>query len=281
VPDYPQSVPPDAAPLAFINLSFIRFDCETSHNPVSFSAWVNSGPLHKEKLMSHDACSHAPVVTPWETESLGSLLDALTRALRDQHYAASTIRTHLREARAFGAWLTARPYQLRDCNELLLARYFHSCTPSVPLHKRRRQRITAAIHRLLEHLRTAGVVALPSVERLPETEVQQWLSQYGAYLDHVLGLAPTTRQKYLFFATRLLQTLSHQGDMTWSALPRTQSPPSCRLTQHHAKASGLTEPQRPSGRSCAFSSYRTNSLQVWTWRFRRCVGGRTRRCPNT
>jgi site-specific recombinase XerD len=186
---------------------------------VSFSAWVNSGPFHKEKLMSHDACSHASLVTPWEPESLESLLEALTTALRDQPYAASTIRTHLREARAFGAWRTEQQYQLRDCNELLLACYLHSCaSPSVPLHKRRRQRITAAIHRLLEHLRTAGVVAPPPVERLPETEVHQWLSRYGAYLDHVLGLAPTTRQKDLFFATRLLQTLSHRGGIPWSAL---------------------------------------------------------------
>lgn len=169
--------------------------------------------------MSHEACFHASVVTPWETESLGSLLDALTTALRDQHYAASTIRTHRREARAFGAWLTAQPYQLRDCNERRLERSLHSCaSPSVPLHKRRRQHITAAIHRLLEPLRTAGVVAPPPVERLPETEVQQWLSRSGAYLDHVLGLAPTTRQKDLFLATRLRQTLSHRGGMTWSAL---------------------------------------------------------------
>ena len=168
--------------------------------------------------MSKEAFTHPSVVVPHASELLGSYLDTLATALRDQHDAASTIRTHLREARAFGAWLTTQPYQLRDCNELLLARYLHSCAPSVPVHKRRRQRITAAIHRLLAHLRTAGVVAPPPVERLPETEVQQWLSRYGAYLDHVLGLAPTTRQKYLFFTTRLLQTLSHQGVITWSAL---------------------------------------------------------------
>jgi site-specific recombinase XerD len=185
---------------------------------VSFSVRVNSGSFHKEKLMSTEAFTHPSVVVPHASELLGSHLDTLATALRDQHYAASTIRTHLREARAFGAWLPAQSYQLRDCNELLLARYLHSCAPSVPLHKRRRQRITAAIHRLLEHLRTAGVVAPPPAECLPETEVQQWLSRYGAYLDHVLGLAPTTRQKYLFFTTRLLQTLSHQGVITWSAL---------------------------------------------------------------
>jgi hypothetical protein len=66
--------------------------------------------------MSHDACSHTSLVTPWETESLESLLEALTTALRDQPYAASTIRTHLREARAFGAWLTEQQYQ-RFCRK--------------------------------------------------------------------------------------------------------------------------------------------------------------------
>jgi hypothetical protein len=182
---------------------------------VSFSAWVNVGPFHQEKLMSHDACSHVSVGTSGETESLGSLLDALTAALRDQHYAASTIRTHLREARAFGAWLTAQSYPLHDCSELLLERYLHTRASSpVPLTKRRRQTITAAIHRLLEHLRRAGVVAPRPVERQPETEVQQWLAQYGTYLDHVQGLALSTRRKYLFLATRLLETLSHRGGMT-------------------------------------------------------------------
>jgi hypothetical protein len=147
---------------------------------VRFSVWVNAGPFHKEKRMSKDAFAHPSVVVPQASELLGSPLDTLATALRDQHDAASTVRTHLREARAFGAWLTAQPYHLRDGNALLLARYRHSCAPSVPLHQRRRQRITAAIPRLLEHLRTTGVVAPPPVERLPETAGHQWLSRYGA-----------------------------------------------------------------------------------------------------
>jgi site-specific recombinase XerD len=219
VPDDPQPISPDAPPPAFIKRSPVRVDGETSHHPVSFSAWVNSDPFGKEKLLSHDACSHASVVTPGETESLGSRLDTLTTALQDHHDAASTIRTHRREARAFGAWLTAQHYPRRDCNALLRERYLRSCaSPSVPLHKRRRQHLTAAMHRLLESLRMAGVVAPRPVERLPETEVHQWRSRDDAYLDHGLGLAPTPRQKSLFFATRLLQTLSHRGGMTWSAL---------------------------------------------------------------
>src|SRR4029453_18149998 len=107
-----------------------------SHNPVSFSVWVNSDPFHKEKLMSKEAFAHPSMVVPQASELLGAHLDTLATALRDQHYAASTIRTHLREARAFGAWLTAQSYPLHDCSELVLARYLHSCAPSVLLHKR-------------------------------------------------------------------------------------------------------------------------------------------------
>jgi site-specific recombinase XerD len=169
--------------------------------------------------MSKDAFTHPSVVVPQASHLLGPHLDTLATALRDQHYAASTIRTQLREARAFGAWLTGQSYPLHDCRELVLERYLHiRASSSVRLPTRRRQRITAAIHLLLEHLRHAGVVAPRPVERRPETEVQQWLAQYGAPLDHVQGLAPSTRRKYLFFATRLLETLSHQGGMTWSAL---------------------------------------------------------------
>jgi hypothetical protein len=58
---------------------------------VSFSVRVNSGPFHKEKLMSQDAFTHPSVVVPHASELLGSHLDTLATALRDQHYAASTI----------------------------------------------------------------------------------------------------------------------------------------------------------------------------------------------
>jgi hypothetical protein len=53
--------------------------------------------------MSKDAFTHPSVVVPQASDLLGSSLDTLATVLRDQHYAASTIRTHLREARAFGA----------------------------------------------------------------------------------------------------------------------------------------------------------------------------------
>jgi hypothetical protein len=74
--------------------------------------------------MSQDAFAHPSVVVPQASRLLGSHLNTLASALRDRHYAAYTIRTHLREARAFGAGLTA---QFHDYSEVLLARYLHAC----------------------------------------------------------------------------------------------------------------------------------------------------------
>lgn len=49
------------------------------------------------------------------------------------------------------------------------------------------------------------------------TDTQQWLTRYQHYLEQVLGLAPATRQKYLFFAARLLKATSQNGTIDWAA----------------------------------------------------------------
>ena len=86
-----------------------------------------------------------------------------------------------------------------------------------PLTPKRRQRITAAIHLLLNHSHQVGLIEPPQADSLPETEAQHWLIRYQEYLEKVVGLAPTTRQKYLFFATRLLETISQNGEIEWLA----------------------------------------------------------------
>src|SRR5262249_4580629 len=147
----------------------------------------------------------------------GSYLDLLATALQKQGYAISTIDTHLREAHAFGCWLR-ETHQSDDIREQTLERYLDALSSQKePLSPQRRQRITAAIRLLLRHLRQAGVIAIPSAESLPETEVQQWLIRYQKYLGNVVGLAWRTSQRYLFFAVRLLESMSQGGVIDWSA----------------------------------------------------------------
>ncbi|MCI0352620.1 MAG: site-specific integrase, partial [Acidobacteriales bacterium] len=120
-------------------------------------------------------------------------------------------------AHAFGCWLQQK-HQLDEISELMLERYLDdlSSQKESPSPKQR-QKITAAIHLLLKHSRHAGLIALPSAESFPVTEVQQWLTRYEEHLEKVLGLAPGSRQQYLRFAARLLKAMSERGVIEWSA----------------------------------------------------------------
>jgi hypothetical protein len=47
--------------------------------------------------------------------------------------------------------------------------------------------------------------------------LSQWLIRYQEYLGKVLGLVPKTSQRYLFFAARILESMSVHGVIEWSA----------------------------------------------------------------
>lgn len=51
-----------------------------------------------------------------------------------------------------------------------------------------------------------------------DVSVGTWLDRYSAFLDSVQGLASSTRQRYLFFARRFLETRFGEGGVDWSLL---------------------------------------------------------------
>lgn len=162
--------------------------------------------------------TRATVAARLETGPLGSQLDALATTLQNQRYATSTISVYLREAQAFGCWANER-HRLGELSELTLQHYLDdlSTQPGSATQNRRRK-ITTAVHLLLNHLRQAGVVAPQPTQSLPLTEMQQWLTRYEEHLGKVQGLASTTRQRYLPFASRLLNTINQGGLLEWSSL---------------------------------------------------------------
>jgi site-specific recombinase XerD len=109
-------------------------------------------------------------------------------------------------------------HPLDEIGEPMLERYLSDLSSQgKPLTPKRRQKIIAAIHLLFKHLRHAGLIATPPTESLPETEVRRWLTRYQEHLEKALGLAPKTCQHYLFSVTRLLEAVSQQGVIEWSA----------------------------------------------------------------
>lgn len=167
--------------------------------------------------MLKDIFTSATLAERLATGPLGSHLDALATALQKQGYAVTTIGHHLREAHAFGCWWHDQQ-PLDEINERMLERYFAAlAAQATPLTAQRRQGIATAIRLLFDHARQAGLIAPPPpVAGLPQTEMQQWLFRYQEYLAKVQGLAPSTCQRSLFFATRLLETVSQQGRIEWS-----------------------------------------------------------------
>lgn len=166
--------------------------------------------------MIKDIFTSATIAVRLATGPLGSHLNELATALQKQGYATTTIGYHLREAHAFGCWWRDK-YPLEEISERMLERYLadHS-SQATPPSAQRRQSMATAIRLLLAHLRQAGLIAPPPAVRPPQTEAQQWLLRYREYLEKVQGLAPRTCQRSLFFATRLLETISQQGRIEWS-----------------------------------------------------------------
>jgi site-specific recombinase XerD len=168
--------------------------------------------------MIKDIFTSATLAVRLATGPLGPHLDALATALKKQGYAVTTIGHHLREAHAFGCWWHDQ-HPLDEISERMLEHYLAALSAqTTPLTAQRRQGIATAIRLLLDHARQAGLIAPPPppVAGLLQTEIQQWLFRYQEYLEKVQGLAPSTCQRSLFFATRLLETVSQQGRIEWS-----------------------------------------------------------------
>jgi site-specific recombinase XerD len=147
---------------------------------------------------------------------LGSHLEGWTTALQKQGYAATTIAHHLRAAHAFGCWWHAQ-HPREELSEPMLERYLADLSSqATPPTAQRRQSMATAIRLWLGHLRQAGLIAPLQAASMPQTAVQQCLTRYQEYLDKVQGLAPRTCQRSLFFAARLLETVSQQGRIEWA-----------------------------------------------------------------
>jgi len=192
--------------------------------------------------MIKDVFTSAALVARMETGPLSSHLDLLATTLQKQGYATTTIGFHLHEAHAFGCWLSEKR-QIDEISEFTLERYLADLSSQkATFTPHRRQRITTAVRLLLKHSRQAGLIAAPPAASLPLTEAQQWLIRYQEYLDKVNGLAPRTCQGYRLFATRLLETLSQQGGIVWSALTADKITAFLQVEIAHRKGIGRHKP---------------------------------------
>ena len=137
-------------------------------------------------------------------EPLAPHIDAYMQFLANRDYASNTFSNYLGVVSHFAQWMHSRRLRLQSIDEGLVAQFLDKhlprCHCSGPVQRDRRT-LSAALGHLLAVLRARGAIA-PAP--LSSTPVDEELRRYDAYMDHVRGLAPKTREMALRIVGRLL-----------------------------------------------------------------------------
>lgn len=131
-------------------------------------------------------------------------IDEFMLYLANRDYAANTFCNYLGVVSHFAQWMHCRRLRLQSIDEALVAKFIDQhlprCHCSGPVQRDRRT-LSAALGHLLAVLRAQGAIAPVMVRSKP---VDEELRRYDAYMDHVRGLAPKTRETALRILGRLL-----------------------------------------------------------------------------
>ena len=124
-------------------------------------------------------------------------IDEFMLYLANRDYAANTFCNYLGVVSHFAQWMHSRRLRLQSIDEALVAKFIDQhlprCHCSGPVQRDRRT-LSAALGHLLAVLRAQGAIAPVMVRSKP---VDEELRRYDAYMDHVRGLAPKTRETAL------------------------------------------------------------------------------------
>ena len=131
-------------------------------------------------------------------------IDEFMLYLANRDYAANTFCNYLGVVSHFAQWMHSRRLRLQSIDEALVAKFIDQhlprCHCSGPVQRDRRT-LSAALGHLLAVLRAQGAIAPVMVRSKP---VDEELRRYDAYMDHVRGLAPKTRETAMRILRRLL-----------------------------------------------------------------------------
>ncbi|MBI4908685.1 MAG: site-specific integrase [Acidobacteria bacterium] len=133
---------------------------------------------------------------------LATQLPVLAKNLYEEQYPPETIRRYVRVADKFGRWLCRHGLSIAEADEAALARY-RSCTG-----RRKNGQLRAAgrgLAKVLRLLRPQPAEGHPG--HAAKTEGEELVGRFDSHLQHVAGLMPGTRSRYLRHATLLVKAV--------------------------------------------------------------------------
>ncbi len=145
---------------------------------------------------------------------MASYLDALADELRSQGYSRKSIRRQLRNVDSFGWWLSEQDLAVASITDQVVSRYVGGLHRSTRkgCAKGYRPHNARGLPRLLDLLRRSGVLSSVIPSR-PAGDSR--LQDFDHYLEHVRGLASTTRAGYLHEARGFLHHVFGDATPEW------------------------------------------------------------------
>ena len=154
------------------------------------------------------------VIARLRRSPLGPSLDHLAASLRQEGYAPSSTQRYLCAAEKFAQWLQEQGYTVSEMDADLLQRY------SAGLPRYRSGNLPKAaqgLSTLLRLLHQQGVTR-PRQASQPTPPLDQWLREYDAHLEQVIGLTLSTRQRYGYLVRRFITDCFGTEPPDWPSL---------------------------------------------------------------
>lgn len=154
------------------------------------------------------------VIARLRRSPLGPHLDAFATSLHHTGYAASSIQRFLCAAEQWAHWLHEHGYAVYEMDEALLRAYRSGLTRH---RSGNLPKAAQGLGHLVRFLRQQGATRLRQ-DGLSLSPLEQWLRAYDTYLEHVAGLACSTRQGYGHLVRGFITDCFGAEPPDWSSL---------------------------------------------------------------
>ncbi len=158
------------------------------------------------------------VVSQLVTGPVGKELELFATVLREEGYAAETVRKYVRSADTFGRWVVGMGLSIDGCQEQTIGLYVWQLgrRRHAYLDRGRLPEAAEGVSRFVAVLRQRDMM-LPATPP-PDTYAERWLHAFDRHLEGVAGVAERTREQYLGWGRKFIAARFGTGPVDWGGL---------------------------------------------------------------
>jgi integrase len=159
--------------------------------------------------------SQAKVLVRLRSGPVGPYLPRFVRALEQRRFSPDTIRRYIRGADSLCRWLDAQGVAVVEANQSHIERYVlqHARLSDIHHEQGRLCKAAMSVPFIATVLREQGILS----GSVPVSKTDAWLARFDNHLMRVHGISPESRQHYLRYARRLVQSLQ-MSEPDWTKL---------------------------------------------------------------